>query len=354
MSLFNSELVGVGFDAIVVMYDAEPDDNAALLMLAIALKRCEKQTGVKIPLLLIVGEGDVEKRGMATNQANLLGLSCTIVQGPLSQKKFPLEMTNCFNANYSSGESIYFETDAVCCLSMFLEKSSNPLLIVLKPFAELIRVPNTLLAKATCAFYGSFNFATTCKAVSPTIVAQLINGSFKKCIVFETFLAMGADNNLLPKNAKELYDLLDEKKKTPGPFIHYFNGLEASIEIWNNSIASKQLSGIVPTALDLEKNWNDVQKRTSCIESLNRSLKIVANIGADSRQMVFADTGLLACILATGVGAVKSGTVVRCSLSFDPVTKYTKVEPNVEGNVFVLQNMDKKLLIKAFCDALQE
>jgi len=353
-SIFNELRIDTVIDGICVLLDNEPDDIGALLMLAIAMKKQQEKTGVQIPLTLIVGEGNVEKLDMVINQAKLLNLSCTVAQGPKSEKTFPSELVDCFKIDCDSQAVVNIDNNSDDCLFKFLSRTLHPLLIVLKPFAELFKLPGHLFFNAVAVFYGSFNFSATCKKLGASVVASNLNYYFRKCIVFETHFAMGADNNLSRTNAKVFYDLLREKKQSVGAFLNYFNAFAQSIQIWNQHIVLKQLNAIPIIATTLQQNYRDPQQRTVLLEGLQRSVNIVNNIGADIDQMIFADTALMACILATGQTAVESGQIVQGLLSFHPTTNYTTFVPNAQGKVFLLRSLDKRLLIKAFCDAIND
>ncbi len=343
--LFNVDLLPESHDAIAFLYDAEPDDNAALLMFASAYHK----SGSKIPLMFVIGEGMEEKFLMACYQAKLLGLPCLVAQGPLSKKQFPLkEMAQPITYDQCN----FVEYVTFPRFGTFLTEAKNPLLIVMKPFSELFSVDTDVLKKTTVVFYGSFNFSSTCALLSASVVEHLVNNSFKRVVVFESFLAMGADNNLSPKNAPDIYNLFDFCCKNLSPFHDYCQFLQHTIQVWNAHIASRQLKSLEKTVEELQRSWNNVDVRTNLVEKLHRSKQIVSNIAADSQQMVFADTGLMACILAAGRDAVKSGRVTSCKISFDPKTGYTKLAEG-QGNVLVIQNLDKNLLIKAFGDSLQ-
>jgi len=56
--IFNTDLLPGIYDAVAFLFDAEPDDNAALLMFASLYHK----TFSKLPLMLVIGEGDEEKK----------------------------------------------------------------------------------------------------------------------------------------------------------------------------------------------------------------------------------------------------------------------------------------------------
>ena len=194
------------------------------------------------------------------------------------------------------GSADYVQFVHISHLNKFLSVAEHPLLIVMKPFSELFSVDRETLKKTTAVFYGSFNFSSTCALLSVSEVESFINESFQQAIVFESFFAMGADNNLSPKNAPELYNLF----KTADCFRGYFQWLEHSIQVWNAHIAARQLKNLAATIGALQSSWDNESLRSNLVEKLNRSQKIVTNIANDSLQMVFADTGLMSCILAHG------------------------------------------------------
>ena len=147
------------FDGVVISTDIEPDDAIALLALAPRLRG--------VPLLVIVGQGPVDKCEMASEMLAGFGLdSCaTVVQGQKSTASWPATVTACYHDNARTpqhaativpGEGADLVSSQ---LDAFLTKHEAPFALLLKPPHELLRTKPELLRRTVGAIYGSFNLA---------------------------------------------------------------------------------------------------------------------------------------------------------------------------------------------------
>lgn len=368
-SQFNPVLFPDTHDHLIIASDDEPDDAVAKFMLLSAAR----QHGLKV--LVITGEGRTPKLELICHQAAALGVQCMMVQGQLSQREYPLEMLTAFDgltpqqrlAASTDGGATPDPTEATRALREVLEKSQNPLYVMLKPCWELFDMPKELLAKLTVAAYGSFNFRCLFEKHDRTKLAQFFNASFKRVVLYETFFVMGEDNSINSVNAPRFYELIRQKAAAGD---RYWIGVRDSIAIWNNHIVQSQLKSVNEVSKAMRDSWEEEshqivtaadesdkvwKKRKANVDKiLQGGAKIVNSIiVAKGQQMVFADFGLAALMLAENKALVPADSVVCCNIKFDEGRGNTIVEPSAEGKVFVLKNINRAALVAACEKAIE-
>jgi hypothetical protein len=357
--------------------DNEPDDLAALLKQF----KSYSNSGLKFDILVVVGCGNHEKVTMFANFINSLQFkpfwkSLQIVQGPFSSSNYPTEALISFgqtpisqlslpNTFFPSGTTPLSDTDLAHVISSFINADQGDVTcIMLMPTPQLMLLDKDTLKKIDIYCYGSFNFRKMVEMTSSDAVLALFNqNNFKSCLIFETFIAIGADHNTLdPTTAPNYYKTLTSSNLP----IHI--GLLKLIDAWNRPTLSKclgKLSKIHPirnhdqsiSRAEMYKIWSDdldqVSNKLSEIKEngstfdqkdladLERPLKIAKNIvKAQGLQMVFADIGLITFLLNPKFHS----SVVKGQFTFDE-RGYTVISENPQGSISFVKGIDAKELM---------
>lgn len=366
---FNTVILPENYDCIIVSSDEEPDDAVAKYVL---MRGVMHHSSPSHALLWITGEGRQSKLELIKDQADALGIQhCVFVQGRLSEREYPLELHGAFAdrnpfRNTTADASLPVpapagaaadESNCLSTLRSFLERYERPLFVMLKPCWELLEMPSELVAKVTLAAYGSFNFRCLFEKNSRPQLADFFNNSFKRVLLYETFFVMGEDNSCNSINAPRLYEIIRQKAAAGERF---WVGVRDSVAIWNNHIVLSQLKSVQKVSKAMYDAWDDEsreiatagdadvvwKKRKANVDKvLQGGAKIVNSIvAAKGQQMVFADFGLTALMLAESRDALPAESVVQCRIAFDEGRGNTIVKPDAAGKVFVLKNVDRKKL----------
>ena len=179
-------------DAVLILSDFEPDDVVALKLLAPRLK------GVK--LLLVVGEGDTDKRQLGAGALACYGLdaTATVVQGPTTKIAYPSDAFASFPAEHGA-KIAPADADATAMVESFLMDAEAPFALVLKPPHELTGVSAEARAKTACAMYGSFNLSQYRSHLGAAdedaawVQQEQLLSSFKQCLLIERSSSVGRD-----------------------------------------------------------------------------------------------------------------------------------------------------------------
>ena len=207
---FNKTILPGFHDGVATLSDGEPDDDVALFIINKQLTT----NGNNVRQLWITGEGREKKLLMFKQQAAAMPTpptNITFAQSALSGRDYPPEMTESFIdlcTAQDDGAGTALEYDAVLSLRQFLESCENPLVVVIKPFPELLAMPSALLAKTTVAIYGSFNFRCMFDSVGKENLASFINNSFLRVILYETYFVLDEDNSINNVNAPRFYETI--------------------------------------------------------------------------------------------------------------------------------------------------
>jgi len=300
-------------DALLILTDLEPDDVLAIYIL-------RKRLDAAFPILVVLGEGDLNKTGMADGLFTQLGFTnFKTIQGPYSNfeyysnYEYPNEAIHIFGDNVGKQfqANIYFEE-----IEKFLGEFVSPLILGIKPFTELLNVDPTVLSKCVLAMYGGFNLRCMTNNCLEESVAKLINNAFKYVILYETFFVTGEQNSINKNNAPKLFETLVTSQDL------VLRGIVKLMGIWNDHIADECLKTISDVCCDIRRKWPERQFKElkEHIDQIQkRHLKIVNSIvDAESTQMVLADFGLTALLVWDSVqfGEVKTGNISFDSMGY--------------------------------------
>lgn len=368
-SQFNKEVVPKNPNGVAVIADDEPDDAFAKLIMAKQLTK----NGNPVRQLWVTGEGRKSKLALIKQQADALRLppnSITFAQGALGKKDFPDEIMHAFtdlSASQGGDDATELENDATRSLQLFLESCSDPLLVVIKPFPELLSLPKELLAKSTVVIYGSFNFRSMFELVGKEKLAAFVNGAFKRVVLYETFFAIGPNNSISKQNAPRLFEIICQKAETD----RYYRGLLKTMQIWNEHIFEAQIKSLSKTAIEMTKNYEAektaierastvgdceavYKKRKVLVDKSERSSKILSSIANSfSQQMVLADFGLAVLMFEVGAKALASGRLTRADVEFVESHDNTVLKPNENGKVYVIEGVDRDILVECLIESIQ-
>ena len=150
------------YDGIFISTDLEPDDAAALKVIAPRLRGT--------PMLVVVGEGNAPAGAKCSLAAEMLASynldeHATIVQGRGSSVAYPAAALCAYSgvdgaprphrATIVSGES---EESVAERVAAFCDRCEAPFALLLKPPHEMVALPAPALGRVAAAVYGSFNF----------------------------------------------------------------------------------------------------------------------------------------------------------------------------------------------------
>ena len=216
------------YDLILCLSDFETDDLLCLRMLA---SRC-----ADLPFRMIAGEGDQDKSSLAAHVLGKYGFTnAQVARGVLSDRPYPPEVL----ASYDSAPAVAISDEPASeFIRKALEEAANPLFVILKPPLELLELLSaadpatvTLLGKAACCVYGSFNFRRVLEVHPNDGDARLQNllGAFRVAVVAERGPAVGSEG------------ILDGSNTNFGAF----DGSLTEVMLAWNGIAARNLSAAV-------------------------------------------------------------------------------------------------------------
>lgn len=334
--------------------DLEPDD---LLAVYVLLKR-----GYSLDQV-VVGEGDsrIKLERFLAYWAMLhaefprqVPADPAVLRGLSSKKPFPGD-----GQDVSDDDALLVraaarekdEDESTVCeayrtrLVAYLERHEAPLVIQLKPMRELLAVwesiPHALRLKTTLAHYGSFNYRSLMDKADPVgshaRIEAMLRSGFGRVVVYESFLATGAQNSITRDSMPALYRALDAFASS-SPFLDCMKRLTLA---WNQHCLERCQKSVA---------WYDKKPQPLSDmdrEARHRSLKIVDGIqkSLDS-QMVLADSGL-ALVLENN--ETFSDQCVPADLSFDVATGYTQHVPRADATTSVYLGVPYNSLDACFC-----
>lgn len=317
-------------DVILILTDLEPDDILALYLLK---KYIQNDTIIYV----ITGEGNLIKCNMCESILNIIGYKNYIVfDGNKSEKEYPKDIIDTYIYDKEQKYTFYLDVSSIKGL---IENFNNPLIIGLKPFTEIIKYISYIsLKKSTFIVYGSFNFRCMLKDYNNETLANFINNSFKRVIIYESYYATGE------KNSMNTYKMEKVNNK-------FFNKLLKTVELWNIfilkdciksskaylDIMMKSLVGI--GGIGVYNNLDIILDKI-----LNRNLKVVKTIIENkNKQMVLADQALIETVFNKKV-TNKIGKVIKGNIYFDD-KGYTKIKEDKLGKVEIICDVDYDTLV---------
>ena len=316
------------YDGVVISTDLEPDDAIALLALAPRLRG--------VPLLVIVGQGAVDKRQMAASMLASFGLDkcATVAQGRDSKASWPSAVSTCYDGLGRQTAATILpaddETSITTHLEAFLAKCSTPFALLLKPPHEFLRVSAAMLQRTAGAMYGSFNLAELREgmcAAEPTLTEDMCHTqqevllrSFKAMLWVERSLSVGRDGMLDTVATPTAWPLLEEHPSVLQHVLH-----------WNAvtlKTMGKKLGAVAAdTAAALEgdgavlgpTHYGAVE---AVVEKADKKVQVMLAIArCQGRQVCHADT-LVATCLMDDAGAL-AAFMRRCHPGHDAKFKPT-------------------------------
>lgn len=303
-------------DCLIVMTELEPDDVLAIILLLRNLRR-------KLPILIVVGEGRVNKVDMARCIVRdyEFKFQIEIVQGFYSDKDYPLEALEIYETKINLSEPTAVET-----IITYLNIYKNPFILGIKPPRELLVIDRNLLSHVTLAQYGSFNLRCLFKTYKDINISNWLNTSFKEVFLYESFFATGLENSV---SDKQLFEIISFK----------YEELYKLIKVWNDHISTDCLDSIVDNCTKLKTSEWDEKK--ILLNKIDRSLKIVKNIvDANNKQMVLADFALVVLLLNDS-----SKYDLRVGeIAFDEFG-YTTINDKPDGKVTIPCNVNVKYIV---------
>ena len=213
-------------DACVLCSDLEPDDVLAIAILA-------NQIPKDFPLLVITGEGNLDKSGLGHNICQHFGFTnFQIIHGDYSTKTYPENALLSFGDVFPDKNSEkYAEENSRLLLANFLDQYQSPLIISIKPMRELKDIPIHLTQKCVLVKYGSFNLRCMFDQWDKNEMANFINTRFKQVLLYESFPATGTNNSINKNNAPALFQALQNQHET-------YQGLFNLVLAWNQYIVN--------------------------------------------------------------------------------------------------------------------
>jgi len=277
--------------------DLEPDDILSIYLLA--------KAGLH-PNVIVTGEGDAAKKEARMcsylemlDKEKLMDskFPTLILRGQGSKRLFDKDGQEFTQLHLASDEQKQDKDAYVKALSSYLNTVAAPLMIVLKPPRELLRVLSDkqlnpeLLGKCKLWMYGSFNlrcimFPEKDDNAKGKQEPEFIR-HFKTVRLYESFHATGQENNIHEKNMPDVYASLGEMRKQSA----YLATLFRLIYLWNSHI--------------VEEAQQDMKRHqlSGATERQQRSAKIVETVKPYiATQMVLADFGLIAAALDVHLG----------------------------------------------------
>jgi hypothetical protein len=310
------------YDGVLVSTDLEPDDAIAIKLLAPRLR------GVR--LLVVLGEGDLDKTQMASQMLAAYGLdeSATIVQGRRSSVRYPVEAIDSF-ADRGAPSSAQIlpggEEAAAAATAAFLAECAAPFAWLLKPPFELLGAEPAILAKTVAALYGSFNVVCLRKAYSAKQGAgdaerarffeqeERMYRSLKRLLLVDRSLSVGRDSVLQPTSQPALWDWMQSDAQ-----------LMRLVSAWNEIALRGKTASIEKTARDVRAAMEESGSMGAAsfralvpqAQAIDKSIKIVLSILENAGlQVCNADTATAAALLDA------DGELARherpCRLDFD-------------------------------------
>ena len=299
--------------------DLEPDDIAAIYIL--------NKRGFRFSHI-VTGEGNSVTKHMrikkyhtllSSNLDNVDVVPPVFIRGLDSNKLFPRDGCEFETLYDDEKEYDMFDSKYVKELKNYVATCKEPIMIVLKPFRELLKYFSELadiLPKVTLYVYGSFNFRTLSNEVA---VSSLLR-SFKNVYLYESFFATGTKNSIDKDTMPKFFEAFTKASQT-SPYLQTLNRLMLN---WNEHM--------------LTSCSTNLAKLNSDPDSRNRLLKIYNAVKENkSFQMVAADIGV-------AVTFNDQQFFKPVDISFDPISKYTLIVPNALSKIFCAMDIPWNVL----------
>ncbi len=256
--------------------------------------------------------------------------------------------------------SVVLSIDAGRAIERILRGTTNPLMVVLKPFPELLQpqFPRDLLRKTKLVLYGSFNLRNTIVETEDAgtdddgtkggaakdggakgggtkgtkNVYEFLNTSFKDVVLYESYLAAGEKNSLEKTTFPAFFEKASKIAASANKRFRFFwQGFFTSVDAWNENLLKEQLEKVQRKAAAVSSAFANPaatkEERLTAVAEVQRNMKIIENITvADSVQVVIADIGVGAILLAEPGEFLKPDNIQKSLLKKG--TKGTVAVPN--------------------------
>lgn len=327
------------FDGVLCSTDLEPDDAAAILLLAPRLRG--------VPLLVVLGEAAVDKRPMAMGMLASFGLDdcATVVQGQHSKALWPEAASACYPVP-ASPKAVSIDVDATDAVRDFLGRHERPFALLLKPPHEMLGVSPPLLQKTVGTLYGSFNLTEFRSSLAGSArepmeeAAQYerqvsLLSSFKAMLWIERSISVGRDAVLNADGA--CASLWAGFERHAGLVQHIMQWNANTLRAMSLKLAGVQ--GQVETALGPistdELQPGQYEALLPSVESAEKKLAVMRSIVVShGKQLCHADTLVAACLLDAEGGRLRE-FARPIKQAFDGKWKPT-YEEDASSNVFAL------------------
>jgi len=319
------------YDGIFISTDLEPDDAAALKLIAPRLRGT--------PLLVVVGEGNTPAGAKCSLAAEMLASydldeHATIVQGRSSSAAYPAAALRAYNsadgaprphrATIVADES---EESVAGRVAAFCGQCEAPFALLLKPPHEMVALPAASLGRVAAAAYGSFNFNELRDAMrgkAPSLSEEdafarqeAFLHSFKACLWVERSNSVGRDATLSNVETDPVW-----------PALAADAGVVKLVTAWNEhsvlAIADKvgQLKQEVSEILNRPATEDKFGAIGTCVSRHEKRLAIMASIASTGgQQMPLADP-LVSALLLDDEGRL-APFICRCRAGHDTKGKPT-------------------------------
>jgi len=334
------------YDGIFISTDLEPDDAAALKVIAPRIRGT--------PLLVVVGEGNAPSGSKCSLAAEILASysldeHATIVQGRASTAVYPAAALRAYNsgdgamrphrATIVAGESDEAVADRVAA---FCGQCEAPFALLIKPPHEMVELPTAVLRRVTAAVYGSFNFSELRDAMrrkAPSLSEEdafarqeAFLHCFKACLWVERSNSVGRDATLSNVETDPVW-----------PALAADAGVVNMVTAWNEhsvlAIADKVggLKQEISEILSRPAAEDKFSAIGTCVSRHEKRLAIMASIAATrGQQMPLADP-LVSALLLDDEGRL-APFVRRCRAGHDTKGKPTTTADESSSVAAVVAN----------------
>jgi len=323
------------YDGIFISTDLEPDDAAALKVIAPRLRGT--------PMLVVVGEGNAPAGAKCSLAAEMLASynldeHATIVQGRGSSVAYPAAALCAYSgvdgaprphrATIVSGES---EESVAERVAAFCDRCEAPFALLLKPPHEMVALPAPALGRVAAAVYGSFNFLELREVMrrkAPSLSEEeafarqeAFLHALKACLWVERSNSVGRDATLSNVEADPVW-----------PALAADAGVINLVTAWNEhsvlAIADKvsELKREIGEILGRATTEDKFDAIGTCVSRHEKRLAIMASIASTGgQQMPLADP-LVSALLLDDEGRL-APFVHRCRAGHDTKGKPTTPNP---------------------------
>lgn len=337
-----------------VFTDLEPDDVLALVLFFGHLRKTIGDYKARtLNVVVVSGEGKYAKKDLAAAIFRKTGIArvfanTKIVQGIPSGKDFPAGIFTAWGVDdikpfgMTAGD---VEVHTASIRRKIL-KAKKPCLLCFQPPRELVNVAAGRYNNATAIFYGSFNFRSL--KLDPAKLTAFVNDTFAAVLVYETFLASGAENSVSETKHADFWAAVRGLEGGPNILAH--------VNAWNkfmlddcvvstSNYAAKLASAY--TRLGSPAPEDAYAEILQECDNIMRNVKCAGNIAESPVQAVYADIGAA----AAAAGMLDAGLFVQGRMAMSG--SYTTIdESEPRGNVWFVRGADFGSIVSVMTSAL--